>query len=50
MSKKAYLANHFNADELKQKYLTTPDPVEARRWHVLWKVSLGWNLKIVLLP
>jgi len=45
MSKKAYLANHFNADELKQKYLTTPDPVEARRWHVLWKVSLGWNLK-----
>ena len=39
MPKKAYLANHLNANELKEKYLTSQDPVEARRWHILWKVA-----------
>lgn len=45
MPKKAYLANHFQANELKHKYLTSKDPVEARRWHLLWKISLGWTIK-----
>jgi transposase len=45
MPKKAYLANHLNANELKEKYLTSQDPVEARRWHILWKVALGWTMK-----
>lgn len=45
MPKKAHLANHFQPDELKQKYLKSQDPVEARRWHILWKVALGWTIK-----
>ena len=45
MPKKAYLANHFNSHELKQKYLKSQDSVESRRWGVLWKVSLGWTIK-----
>jgi transposase len=45
MPKKAQLANHLNTNELKQKYLKSQDPVEARRWQVLWKVALGWTIK-----
>ncbi|NEQ88680.1 MAG: IS630 family transposase [Moorea sp. SIO2I5] len=45
MPKKAALANHYSSDELKQKYLKTRDSVESRRWHLLWKVSLGWTIK-----
>jgi transposase len=45
MPKKAYLATHFPTDILKQKYRTTKDPVEARRWGLLWKISLGWTIK-----
>ena len=45
MPKKANLANHLDVSELKQNYLTSQDPVEARRWHVLWKVALGWTIK-----
>jgi len=45
MPKKAYLATHFPADVLKQKYRTTKDPVEARRWGLIWKISVGWTIK-----
>ena len=45
MPKKAYLAPHLSCHELKQKYLSSQEPVESRRWHLLWKVSLGWTLK-----
>lgn len=45
MPKKAYLANHYSSNELKQKYLKSQDPVEIRRWHLLWKLSLGWTVK-----
>jgi transposase len=45
MPKKAYLATHFPADVLKQKYRTTKDPVEARRWGIIWKISVGWTIK-----
>lgn len=45
MPKKAYLASHYNSSELKNKYLTSQDLVESRRWHLLWKVSLGWSIK-----
>lgn len=45
MPRKAYLAPHFSSDQLKQKYLKTTEPVASRRWHLLWKVSLGWTLK-----
>jgi len=45
MSKKAYLANHYSAAELKQKYIKSKDLVESRRWHLLWKISSGWTIK-----
>jgi transposase len=45
MPKKAYLANHYTSDKLKQKYIKSQDFVESRRWHLLWKVSLGWSIK-----
>ncbi|MEB3281827.1 MAG: IS630 family transposase [Lyngbya sp.] len=45
MPKKAALANHYSCEELKQKYLKSKDGVESRRWHLLWKVSLGWTIK-----
>lgn len=45
MPKKAHLANHYSSSELKQKYLKSQDAVESRRWHLLWKISLGWTIK-----
>ncbi|MDY7024450.1 MAG: IS630 family transposase [Cyanobacteria bacterium J06592_8] len=45
MPKKATLAKHYSSLELKQKYLKSKDKVESRRWHLLWKVSLGWTIK-----
>lgn len=45
MAKKATLANHYSSSELKQKYKKSQDAVESRRWHLLWKVSLGWTIK-----
>ena len=36
MARKAYLANYYSSDELKQKYTKNQDLVEARRWHLLW--------------
>jgi molybdenum-dependent DNA-binding transcriptional regulator ModE len=45
MPKKAHFAEHHSFDELKQKYLKSQDLVEARRWHLIWKVSLGWSIK-----
>lgn len=45
MPKKAYLAPHYSSHELKQKYISSQEAVESRRWHLLWKVSLGWTLK-----
>ena len=45
MPKKAYLAKHFSSSELKEKYRKSSDVVSSRRWHLLWKVSLGWTVK-----
>jgi transposase len=45
MPKKAYLAHHFSSNELKSKYRTCRDSVEARRWHLLWKISRNWTIK-----
>ncbi len=45
MPRKAYLEKHHSSSELKKKYLNSKDSVESRRWHLLWKVSLGWTLK-----
>ena len=45
MPKKAYLSAHFRPSELKHKYLSSKDPVEARRWGLIWKVGVGWTIK-----
>ncbi len=45
MPRKAYLEKHHSSEELKKKYLNSKDSVESRRWHLLWKLSLGWTLK-----
>lgn len=45
MPRKASLAPHYSSEELKKKYRTSQDSVETRRWHLLWKISLGWSIK-----
>ena len=45
MPKKVKLVNHLSSQQLKSKYRASSDPIEGRRWHLLWKISLGWNLK-----
>ncbi len=45
MPRKAYLAQHHSSEELKKRYLKSQDSVESRRWHLLWKISLGWTIK-----
>ncbi|MFN6273976.1 MAG: transposase [Microcystis sp.] len=45
MPKKAYLAEHLSSEELKDRYRSSQDSVETRRWHLLWKISLGWTIK-----
>lgn len=45
MSRKARLLGNLSSSKLKEKYKKSQDPVEGRRWHLLWKVSLGWSIK-----
>ena len=45
MSKKAYLHPHFSNDELKSRYLSVKDPIESRRWHLLWLISQQYSIK-----
>jgi transposase len=45
MPRKVDLAPHYSSNELKQKYIKSQDSVEGRRWHLLWKISLGWTIK-----
>lgn len=39
MARKLTLISHYSVDELKQRYRTAKDPVESRRWHLIWLVS-----------
>lgn len=45
MPKKAYLASHLSAFELKKRYRQSKNPIESRRWHLLWKIAQGWTIK-----
>jgi len=38
MPRNLYLEPHFSTDELKAHYRASHDPVESRRWHLLWLV------------
>ena len=39
MARKLTLIAHYPVDELKQRYRNAKDPVESRRWHLIWLVS-----------
>ncbi|MEM6717558.1 MAG: winged helix-turn-helix domain-containing protein [Cyanobacteria bacterium P01_C01_bin.147] len=39
MPRKLHLAPHYSSTELKARYRASTDPVESRRWHLLWLVS-----------
>lgn len=45
MPRKTYLVPHYSPSELKKRYLQNQEPIESRRWHLVWKVSLGWTIK-----
>ena len=45
MPKKAYLASHLSTVELKKRYQRSKNPIESRRWHLLWKIAQGWTIK-----
>lgn len=42
--KRTELAAHLTSDELKARYRTCRDAMEARRWHALWQISLGTTI------
>lgn len=44
MGRTITLANHLQSEELKARYQRSTDPVESRRWHLLWLVSQQWYL------
>ena len=44
MGRTITLVNHLNSEELKTHYQRSSDPVESRRWHLLWLVSQQWYL------
>ena len=44
MPRKLHLEPHFLSAELKSRYRASTDPVESRRWHLLWLVSAQTTL------
>ncbi|HKG23367.1 MAG TPA: helix-turn-helix domain-containing protein [Blastocatellia bacterium] len=40
---KIALKNHLSGDQIKARYLGCKDPREARRWHALWLIHLGYS-------
>lgn len=39
MPRKLNVIPHLSSTELKERYQSSHDPVESRRWHLLWLVS-----------
>lgn len=44
MGRTITLKPHLSHEELKARYQSSRDPVESRRWHLLWLVSQQWYL------
>lgn len=44
MPRPLHLKPHFSATELKARYRASGDPVESRRWHLLWLVHTDMTL------
>ncbi|MCL2924609.1 MAG: helix-turn-helix domain-containing protein [Trichodesmium sp. MAG_R04] len=45
MKGRPYIADHLSILELKDRARKSQDTVEARKWQLLYKVSLGWSIK-----
>ena len=45
MPRYATVADHLSEAELKQRYQKSTDPVESRRYHLMWLVKGGRSLK-----
>ena len=45
MPRTAKLANYFNQKQLYENYRKSTNSVESKRWHLLGKISVGWNIK-----
>lgn len=45
MPRRVQLLPHLTAKELKDRYQQAQDPIEARRWHLLYLVSQQWTAK-----
>lgn len=41
MPKKAEIVEHHSVSELAERYRKSEDPVESRRWHLLWRIASG---------
>lgn len=44
MPRQLQLESHLTLDELNTRYRSSQDPVESRRWHLIWLVSGGSTL------
>lgn len=44
MGRTITLKQHLSSEELKARYQSSHDPIESRRWHLLWLVSQQWYL------
>lgn len=44
MARKIHLCSHLSAAELKERYQTNTDPVESRRFHLLWLLTQDYPL------
>ena len=44
MTRTISLVAHVSSEELKTRYQHSSDPVESRRWHLLWLVSQEWYI------
>lgn len=48
MTRIAHLEPYLSAAELKKRYREATNPIEARRWHLLWLIALSSNRGLVI--
>ncbi len=44
MARKIHLCSHLSASELKERYQKSADPVESRRFHLIWLLAQDYSL------
>ncbi|MEM8638448.1 MAG: helix-turn-helix domain-containing protein, partial [Cyanobacteria bacterium P01_G01_bin.54] len=45
MGRKVVLEPHLSSTELEKRYKQSKDPVESRRYHLLWLISQEYQLR-----